>query len=219
MSSLPHLGRLFANQPVPCSGYKLANRLNMLTAQDLALLHEIEHLLHWIFHGLTRSDADIVATADELIPRLRKRSVVLAELAQQLLERRSVIAALRRRHRGENAPPKTRWGYGRWLTHIARYWNESYFQLELVYPWLPEAERLLQEDATLALERLLLRTKWEELERAAQGHYFDFEAVVIYVLRWNIVYRWRIYSAEAAAQRFSALVEEGCQDLVEKVNA
>lgn len=210
MCALPHLGDLFTAKETPCSRSKLEARLKMLEAEDAVLLGEIENLLQWSHHPIERSDAEILAHAKQLLPRLRDKSELLAEVVECRLERRTVIAALRRRHRGQAAPGAgTQWGYGRWLKHIVHYWSDPTFRLEGVCPWLPEAERLLREDATVELERLLLRTKWEYLERAGQGRYFDFEAVVLYVLRWNIINRWTGYSGKAAAERFSGMVAEG----------
>ncbi len=59
------------------------------------------------------------------------------------------------------------------------------------------------------LERLLLATIWNHLERLSDGHHFDFAAVVIYVMRWDLVARWTGYHGEEAAQRFDALVAAG----------
>jgi hypothetical protein len=59
----------------------------------------------------------------------------------------------------------------------------------------------------LGLERLLLGAVWTHLERIGAGHEFDFEAVVVYVTRWDLVARWTHYDADAALTRFDALLE------------
>ncbi|MDM8547522.1 hypothetical protein [Candidatus Venteria ishoeyi] len=214
MSALPHLGDLFTAKESPCSGYKLATRLKMLSQEDAELLSEIENLLQWSHNPITLRDAEILSRAKKLLPRLQEKSELLAETVDNRLEQRTVLAAMRRRQRGDIAPPTdSLWGYGRWLKHIARYWNEPTFRLEGVYPWLSEAEQLLREDATVELDHLLLRSKWEYLGYIGEGHYFDFEAVVIYVLRWNIINRWTGYSGKAAAVRFTNLVADGFMGL------
>ena len=38
-------------------------------------------------------------------------------------------------------------------------------------------------------------------------HQFDFEAVVIYVVKWSIVERWGRYNSAGAARRFEELTE------------
>lgn len=40
------------------------------------------------------------------------------------------------------------------------------------------------------------------------AHDFDFEAVALYVVRWDLLERWTRYDAEAAAARFSTLVAD-----------
>jgi hypothetical protein len=75
-------------------------------------------------------------------------------------------------------------------------------------PWRPEASRLPGRGATVDLERLLLGAVWSRLEHLSDGHYLDFEAVVIYVLRWDMIARWTTYDGEEAARRFDELVEQ-----------
>ena len=72
---------------------------------------------------------------------------------------------------------------------------------------LIEADRLMKQEDTVALERLLLEQAALGLDRRAGEHLFDFEAVVIYVLKWNIIDRWVRYNAEAAARRFQDLTD------------
>jgi hypothetical protein len=42
-------------------------------------------------------------------------------------------------------------------------------------------------------------------------HYFDFEAVIIYLNRWSLVDRWARYNGEAAVERFRKLVDSGIE--------
>jgi hypothetical protein len=62
--------------------------------------------------------------------------------------------------------------------------------------------------AAVDLERLLLGAVWSHLERLSDGHYLDFEAVVIYVLRWDMIARWTTYDGDEAVRRFDELVEQ-----------
>jgi len=208
LTSLPYPGELFKAKQTPLSRLKLDGRLRMLSEEDAALLGEVEGLVHWINQPMERTDAAFVARAGRLIPSME--DAPLKEVVQFRLEVRTAIAALRRRKRGEGPPrPDETWGYGRWVGHIQRYWGEPAFRLEGVFPWLPEASQLLNTGDSLGLERLLLGMAWEHLGRAAEQHYFDLEAVVLYVQRWDIIDRWTTYSGEAAVQRFHALVDKG----------
>jgi len=119
---------------------------------------------------------------------------------------------LRRRQRGEPGPaPREVWGYGRWVGQIQRYWSDPTFGLDHPFPWLHRANDLLRSQDSLEVERLLLGLSWHQLGRASEGHYFDFVAVVIYVLKWDIVARWTSYDGAQALKRFNTLVAEGLQ--------
>jgi hypothetical protein len=180
----------------------------MLETEDRALLREIEKLLQWWNHPIRRSDAEIAALARQLMSSLRDE--VLRDIVSWRLELRTLVAALRRRKLGQNAPGGLRdWGFGRWLDQIQRYWSEPGFRLEGVFPWVLEADRLLNDQDTVGFERLLLGLVWNKLDRASEGHYFDFTAVVIYVLRWNIIARWTRNQGRKAVMRFHTLVDSG----------
>ncbi len=208
MTSLPFPGDLFKAKQTPLSRLKLESRLRMLNEEDSALLRQIEDLVHWINQPMERTDAAFVKQARRLIPWMADDP--LEEVVRFRLEVRTAIAALRKRKRGEGPPgPDQIWGFGRWVEQIQRYWHEPAFRLEGVFPWLPAANRLLNADDSLGLERLLLGVVWEHLGGAAQEHYFDLEAVIIYVQRWDIIDRWTTYSGEAAVKRFNTLVDEG----------
>jgi hypothetical protein len=208
ISSLPYHGVLFGARQTPLSRIRLRQRLSLLEPADAACLRSIDELLDWSYLGRERSDEEIVARAREVIPTLRNAFV--RDLVVWRLELRTLVAALRRRLRGQAAPPvHTRWGYGRWLAHVHKYWNEPHFRLERVFPWLPEAWTLLESGDTLGMERLLIGIGWEHLERLSDGHHFDFEAVLLYTQRWSLIARWTSYDGEAALARFDELVEAG----------
>ncbi|MBS1202674.1 MAG: hypothetical protein H6R22_1183, partial [Chromatiaceae bacterium] len=114
------------------------------------------------------------------------------------MEMRTLLAAQRWRRWGEARPPGAGWGYGRWVAQIERYWQEPGFRLERVFPWVTESERLLRADDSLGLERLNLSVNWAHLDRMSEGHWFDFEAVVLYVLRWDLIARWTGQDKDAA---------------------
>lgn len=211
LTSLPYHGELFGAKQTPLSRIRLRQRLGLLEPQDQDTLAKVARLVDWARHPMDRSDADLLAEAKAVLPTLDNE--LAREFAIWRLEMRTVVAALRRRHRGEPAPgPEVPWGYGRWLAHLRQYWGEPHFRLERAFPWLPEAKRRLEADDVLGLERLLLATVWDHLDRLADGHFFDFEAVLIYAMRWDLIARWTTYNAEAAAQRFKALVEAGMGD-------
>jgi hypothetical protein len=126
---------------------------------------------------------------------------------------RTVIAALRRRHAGEAAPPRgTPWGFGRHVERLRAGWGQPDFGLGAFYPWIPAAREALVAGDTVALERLLLETAWKQQARLAVGHEFDLEAVALYMLRWSMNDRWARYDADAAQVRFRDLLDAALAD-------
>ncbi len=208
ISGLPRPEALFLAKRPPLSRLKLDRRLRVLAPEDAEVLKLVEDVLNWTVLPITMTDAEIVARARAAMEKIENETVRL--ILRDRLETRTCVAALRRRHRGGQAPaPGTVWGYGRWVTHITRNWTETGFRLDGVFPWLREADKLLKGGETMALQRLILEQSWKNVRRHAGEHAFDFEAVVIYVLEWDIVDSLVRYDVEAAAKRFEELTEAG----------
>ena len=205
VSSLPDPQALFLAKQPPLSRLRLDQRLRVLTAEDAERLKLVEEALNWRQLPMAASEQDVIDRGRAALSKVESRTLRL--ILRDRLEIRTCLAALRRRARGEGPPGDSAWGFGRWVGHIARNWTEPAFRLERVFPWLREADRLLRQDDPLALERLVLELSYEKLKRQAGEHAFDFEAVVIYVLKWSIVDRWARYNAEAAARRFEDLTQ------------
>jgi hypothetical protein len=83
------------------------------------------------------------------------------------------------------------------------------FGLGNVLPWLPELSRLMEEGNPLSFERELLGLSYRYMSRAAEDHYFTFEAVAVYVLRWDVFARWTECDGVRARERFEHLVRDG----------
>ena len=212
ISSLPYHSALFGALRAPLSRIRLRQRQRLLDDADRACLRVVANLLEWSRLGMERSDADLIDRARAELPKLD--NAFARDLVTWRLELRTVVAALRRRQRGQATPTGHEgWGYGRWLGHIRRHWNEPQFHLERVYPWLAEARTLLEAGDALGVERRLLDVVWKHLSRVEEGHYFDFEAVLIYSMRWDLVARWTTYRGEEAALRFAEMVREGLQEV------
>ncbi len=211
ISSLPRPEALFLEKRPPLSRLKLESRLRILAPEDARVLELTERVLHWGELPITMTDEQIVGRAKQALQEIESETV--RRIIRGRLEIRTCMSALRRRHRGEPAPaPGTVWGFGRWTTHIARNWTETTFRLEGTFPWLREADRLLKQGDTLALQRLILEQAWKNAMGHKTEHEFDLEAVVIYVIKWNIVDRWGRYNGEGAAKRFEELTEAALGD-------
>lgn len=208
MSSLPYHGSLFAARQTPLSRFQLDKRLAWLEPDDAATLERIEDVLRWRRLSLGETDAAFLDRADSVVESID--SELLVDVVRTRLEARTVIAALRRRRAGESAPGRyERWGYGRWLGIMASHWSEADFGLGRTFPWIGEADRLLADSDALGVDRLFMDYAWRELGRLGAGHYFDFEAVAIYVLRWDLIDRWTRYDGAVATERVLKLADEG----------
>jgi len=208
MASLPALVAPFIARQVRISRLRLDTRLRLLDEDDAQLLRRIEALMEWEQIHLDMTDAGIVTELDGLMAELD--SETLRTVIRERFELRTVLSALRRRRRNEPAPaPRTRWGYGRYTEQIRRNWTRPHFGLRRTMHWLGEVRELHDSGDTLELERNIMRIKWDSLDHASHEHEFNFDAVVLYVLRYNLIARWLGLSSTAARTRFDDLVATG----------
>ncbi|MEM9844604.1 MAG: hypothetical protein AAF965_07370 [Pseudomonadota bacterium] len=209
VASLPSSERLFVAKRPPLSRIRLDKRLAWLTDEDAETLACIESLLSWSAYDRQSDLSTLAQRAHALLEDLRQPT--LRNIVVERMNLRTAVAALRLRHGGAPAPAEP-WGFGDRAAYIAAHWNDPGFGLMASMPWLRRAGDLLEKGDTLALQRHLLDTTFRQLQRHAAHHLFDFEAVVIYVLKWNIFDRWAKADSSAAAQRFSELSEEALKN-------
>ena len=208
MASLPPLGDLFGQNQTPLTEIQLRHRLRFLTDQDSKTLSQIEQLVRRSKQPAEWTDAQIVESAKTLLGDLSSNT--LKQALEFVVNLRTIVAALRRRKLGENSPPKqSDWGYSPWIQRIERHWTEPDFGLGTVVPWVSKARRLWDDDDSVELERLILVESWKQFGRLSNGHYFDFAAVVLYVLRWSLINRRVNYDRETAQKRFNSLIDDG----------
>ena len=206
ISSLPQPVSLFGAKQTPISRIKLERRLRMLTPEDAATLAIIVDAVAWYRLPMSLSEEETLERGRHAMAEVEHET--LRNIIRDRLELRTCVAALRRRHKGEPAPaPNPPWGYGRWTRRIAANWGEPGFRVEGAFPWIREADQLLKHGDSLGLERLLMRQVWTKLNRYRALHLFDFEAVVIYALRWHIIDRWTHYDGAVAGERFDRHVD------------
>ncbi len=212
ISALPrHPKSLFSARQTPLSRIQLDERLRLLEPQDASDLGQIEAMLFWSQLD-TASDAEIIDKYHLTLASIH--SVFVKQQVLRRLEIRTLVAALRRRNRGEAAPEERElWGVGPWLRFIRNHWQQPDFGLAHRFSWLPEANTLLLQNKALALEKLLLASVWQQYSREAERHAFDFAAVVLYVLRWDIIQRWIQYDEKKAWLRFEQLLEQVLADV------
>ncbi|WP_210396487.1 DUF2764 family protein [Motiliproteus sediminis] len=211
VASLPHLPHLFSAKRLPCSRIQLDRRLSMLEADDREQLELMESLLWWDRQSVVPEPDELIC-GDKRAQVEQLRNPLLKGFTLWRLELRTLIAALRRRRLGL-APPdsSTRWGVGRWTEQIIANWQSPAFGLEFCFPFAQELHELLAKDQSLEAEKLLMGELWTRLTRLQDDHYFDFEAVALYVMRWHLVERWTHHERDAAIERFDHLVDQALE--------
>lgn len=214
MASLPpHPMSLWDNKNKPVSRLHLERRLSLLNEQDKQQLSEIESILHWAKMRDENSDAEMTEEVERVMQSvtnpLSKKVIIWR------MELRTIITAIRQRKLGREVPTKNeRWGYGQVVPLIRKNWQMDDFSLSHRFTWIKEANTLFETEQSVELEKLLLNLSWKHYESIGYSHYFDFEAVLIYVLRWNIINRWTQCDKEIAMRQFESLVIQGLGDFL-----
>lgn len=213
ISSLPpHKRDLFAKEQTPISPIKLKKRLQWLTPADAEDLSKVDKLLYWSSME-NETDRDFVENSKYWLDTIE--NAFLKRMILWRLEMRTIVAALRRRHLQMTPQDDAEiLGFGRWPLLIVNHWELPDFGIGRQMPWVTTAAKLINEEDSLGLELFLLNQVWQQYERQGAGHYFDFEAVVIYVLRWDVLQRWKLVNRQRALERFNAIVEH-CMQQVE----
>ena len=207
LASLPPLPRFDQTDRLPITRERLAQRRSMLTAEDLELYERAAEFLAWQRQSATRTDQEMIAKFKEMEKRIALPT--LQSIFNFPIDQRTIMAALRRRLRGLPAPSTGEpWNVGRYVNHIERNWDHPDFKLGVVYPWISQARAYLEAGETLALERLLKNTLWDHVDRLVPAYEFGFSAVLVYIIKWDILELWLSYNIEDAKERFEELVTE-----------
>ena len=210
IGSLPALPRHFEEADrVPISELRLKERLHMLEPRDAEVVEEMTEFLAWERQPLELTDENVLQRYNRFMDKIHD------QFAQELIERamtiRTIIAGLRCRRLQLDPPP----GVTPIAGHIARNWNHLDFRLGGRFPWINEVDALLNSDSPFDLERKNLDIAWQHVCRLAEQYHFTFEAVVLYLIRWEVVYRWTQRDAEVGQEKFDQLVAEAMGEYAE----
>lgn len=211
--SLPVCHILFGAKNTPISRYQLQQRLRELEPDDAEDIRHLGAVLDWFQQPVERTDEQFMALFEH-----SQEAIYSSDIRQMLDWRmtfRSVIAALRKRHHGDDFPGIS-WAYGRWMPLIKKYWHEPTLGLEKRLPWTAEAVQCMREERAMDLEKLILNQVWQWLERLSWDHQFDLAAVAIYRMRWDLISRWVSYKPEPARARFTDMLDRVVADAVEQ---
>lgn len=211
IASLPALPYFERARRLPINRERLEGRLSMLAADDRETVRLAVDFLEWQRQPFARTDAEIVARYRRITESVADPA--LSAMIGFRIELRTAVAALRRRHAGRPPPrPGEPWGAGRFVDHIVRHWAEPDFRLAPVFPWLSEARQKLEEEDRVGLQTLLMSVVWQHLSRLGEDPPFAFDALLVYIFKWDIVRRWLTYDEAQAAERFEQLLTEATGD-------
>jgi hypothetical protein len=203
VASLPPLPPHLVVTRLPISLERLETRLRMLAPEDARAMERLVAVMRWSRQFEEATDAGVVRRYHELMAEIR--NPLILDVLAHLMDVRMVTTALRRRRRGLGPPP---YGIGRQFEHIRRNFNRPDFALGHVYPQLGRLAALFEAGNVLSFHRGLLAAVWRMLKRRADDYSFSFEAVVLYVARWNLLAQWQQLEPERGRQVFEALVTE-----------
>lgn len=206
MASLPRHGRQYKSKEELISKLKLEKRLALLKEPDRLFLNEIIFSLweSWFDPKLPFSE-----TLKRAKPALESKDRFIKELMIWFFNVRSIFAALRLRKQGGKPPLELQqYWQSSWDAKMIKNWDKPDFGLNAVFPWLKDTTSKLDNQESAALEDLFLSLLWKHLDLIEDRHYFDFEAVILYLLRWNIVNYWSKFSEQKGQERIQTISEK-----------
>jgi hypothetical protein len=216
--SLPHLPRFDKADRLPITRERLLERLKMLDPEDYQLAELAAEFIAWRRQPVGKTYAEILSLYNQGKEKLFE-SARLKPLFELSINQKTLMAALRWREKGLTLPKtKEHWGVGPLVSHIEHNWDKPFFKLHSAYPWIIEAQTYLREGKLLKLEYLLANNVWNRLEYVLIKNYFGFEAVVAYLLKWDILQQWLSYRQEEAKTRFNELVLETIHEYEQHAN-
>ncbi len=203
ISSLPPLPPDFKVDRLPISAERLRARLRMLEPEDAREMDRLEDFLKWSRQFEEPNDAAVVKRYEALMQGVR--TPLIQEVLTAMMDVRMITTALRRRRFGLGPPPI---GIGRWFVHIRRHFNQPDFRLGRVFPGIPGFGPMIEQGDVLNVYRGMMGATWAYFKKRADDYYFSFEAVVLYVARWNIIRLWQGLKAERGRAIFENLIKE-----------
>jgi hypothetical protein len=203
IGSLPALPSHFEDaERVPISSRGLDERLKMLDPDAAEVIKQLGDFLLWDRQPLDRTDDEFCRHYERIVASVNHRFV--RDIVEEVMTRRTILSGLRRRRLGWGPPTGVAWV----ARHITQHWAHPDFRLAARFPWIVEMDAQLCGDSPFELERMGLQIAWTYVKRLADQYQFSFEAVLLYLIRWEIVYRWTRRDAQAGQEKFEQLAAE-----------
>lgn len=202
VASLPTLPRRFDAGPIPITAAKLRSRLDLLDDQDQEVLGQLSDFFRWDRQPIDRSDAEVVARHRQLTKSIR--NPLVQQLVQHRFEMRMLVVAIRTQRAGLPPPLLPDLALAQ---DIRRNWEQPQFHLNTRIHWLERFCKAFNDQQPQQAQRVLFEELWSVWNRLNEQYHFAFESIVLYLARWEILYRWASQNAELGKQRFDSLVD------------
>ena len=208
VASLPALPSRFDAGRVPISWPTLRDRLRMLELPDAKVTRQIGRFFLWARQTLDETDSQVIERYHELM-RHTPNSLV-RHLIHSRTESRLLISAVRRQRMGLGPPDwSLRAGADDPLvSHLRTNWSEPNFNLGVRHRWLEAFIKHYDQGDMRMAQWVTFNERWRDWTRIAERYNFTFEAVIVYLVRWEIVDRWTSQNAEVGKARFANLIKE-----------
>lgn len=204
VASLPPLPARVEVERLPISPERLQVRLRMLEPEDAEELRRLREVLQWGRQFEEPDDNAVVARWGALVGAVT--NPLAREVVSRVLDVRMVAVALRSRRLGVPLPKV---GLGTWSEHLRRHFEHPEFRLAHVFPWIAEADRLLRAGELLELyRRFVLGVPWAFLKKRSEDYSFSFEAVLLYIARWELLRGWLELEADRGREVLETLLTE-----------
>ena len=208
VSSLPQLPTRFDAGRLPISWPALRDRLRMLEPRDSEVTRQVGLYFLWDRQPLDRTDDEVIDRYQELMRHTTNHLV--RHLVRSRTEMRLIISCVRCRAAGAE-PPKwidriaDRAGT---LGHMRKHWLDPNFNLGVHHRWVEAFRKQLDAGDMREAQRVVFNERWSDWSRIAERQTFSFEAIIAYLVRWEIIDRWTSQNAKAGKVRFNKLIEE-----------
>jgi len=208
VSSLPQLPARFDVGRLPISWPTLRNRLRMLEQGDGRITRQVGLYFLWDRQPLDRTDEEVIERYHELMRNMTNHLV--RHLVRSRTEMRLIISCIRRRATGLGPPdwidrvasPDSSLG------HVRKHWLDPNFNLGVRYRWVEAFRNALEAGDMREAQRAVFNERWDDWTRIAEKQTFAFEAIIAYLVRWEIIDRWTSQNVDAGKARFNQLIEE-----------
>jgi hypothetical protein len=208
VSSLPQLPARFDAGRLPISWPTLRNRLRMLEHDDGRITRQVGLYFLWDRQPLDRTDEEVIERYHELMRNMTNHLV--RHLVRSRTEMRLIISCIRRRAAGLGPPnwidrvanPDSS------LSHLRKHWLDPNFNLGVRFRWAEAFRNALEAGDMREAQRAVFNERWDDWTHIAEKQTFAFEAIIAYLVRWEIIDRWTSQNVDAGKTRFNQLIEE-----------